>query len=320
MMRWSTRLAVALAIPLLVAGCGQKVERSAPAPGKPPTVEAPFEPEEEAPPAMERPPAANGPDETAAEAAAPRPVPAPGPAPAEEATPPPARGMTAGGAQAGTLPYCDIVEERIPAEECAMLQSVARGTGAFKTPERMRKGEQASVTLVVSRTAGSDAPSRALAGVAGREGRFAPAVGRFIEASLIAGPGLAVTIDPATPALQDLYASDQALWRWTLTAEETGRHDLTIRTRVMTKRADGSFAPRGSPFTDSRTVEVYVAGAAAIEAGAREADRALRAVVEPTGTLTTLLKALGGLVAAAGALWLAVKTFGRGKADPPPGS
>ncbi|MFN7174684.1 MAG: hypothetical protein ACK4MT_08275 [Thermaurantiacus tibetensis] len=154
----------------------------------------------------------------------------------------------------------------------------------------------------------------------GREGRFAPAVGRYIEASLLPGPGLAVAIDPATPALQDLYASDQALWRWTVTAEETGRHDLTNRTRVMTKRADGSFAPRGTPFTDSRTVEVYVAGTAAIEETAREADRAIKSVTEPTGALTTLLKALAGLVAAAGALWLALKTLGRGKADPPPGS
>ncbi len=214
--------------------------------------------------------------------------------------------------------WCAIVEERLPPAECALLAAVPRGTGAFKTPERMKRGESASVILAISREAGSSAPSEAIASAEGREGTFRPAVGRYIEAKLLPEPGLKVEPDPATPELQDLYAGTEGLWRWTITAEATGEHQLTLRTRVMTKLPDGSFAPRGQPFVDSRRIAVYVEGADAIVDKSKEADKALGALSGTTDNLTKLIGAITALVVAVGGLWLAFRRFGKPKADDKP--
>ncbi|MFQ3666156.1 MAG: hypothetical protein SNJ79_09045, partial [Sphingomonadaceae bacterium] len=280
------------------SGPGEPISARPPLAAPEPTPSPPSIPGREGPPVG--PPAVAPPPATGAPPASPSP---PGdPSPAEKAGP---DGRT----------WCAVVEERLPPEECAFLSSVARGTGAFRAPDRMRKDEVTSVTLAISRTAGSDAPSRALAGAPGTERRFAPAVGRFLKAELLASAGLAVTPDPKTPELQDLYASDEAFWRWTVMAKERGRHDLTIRTRVMTRLPDGSFAPRGEPFTDSRTVEVVVEGAAAVRARAEEASGLLEAVQAPTESLTRLLVAVAAAIAALGGVWLAIRNFGRKRPD-----
>jgi hypothetical protein len=216
------------------------------------------------------------------------------------------------------LAWCAIVEERLPPAECALLSAVPRGTGAFKAPERMKRGDSETVILAISREANSSAPSEAIARAEGREGTFRPAVGRYIEAKLLPEPGLKVEPDPATPELQDLYASTESLWRWTVTAEAAGEHQLTLRTRVMVKLPDGSFAPRGQPFVDSRQIAVYVEGADAIVDGTKEADKAIDALSGTTGNLTKLIGAVTALVVAVGGLWLAFRRFGKPKADDKP--
>ncbi|MGL6044290.1 MAG: hypothetical protein ACRC1J_10225 [Sandaracinobacteroides sp.] len=255
------------------------------------------------------------PSQTVAAATAP-PSPSPSPSPAPTIAPvPPAATAAAGDGRV----FCAIVEERLPPEDCAALAAVPRGTGAFKTPERMRRGESASVILAISRDAGSSSPSEAIAGAEGREGSFRPAVGRFIEAQLLPEPGLKVEIDPATPGLQDLFAGTDGLWRWTITAEATGEHQLTLRTRVMAKRPDGSFAPRGQPFVSTRQISVTVAGVDAVVDGAGAADKALGALGGTTENLTSLLGALSALIVAAGGLWFALRRFGKGGAKPTEG-
>lgn len=216
------------------------------------------------------------------------------------------------------LEWCAIIEERLPPAECAALAAVPRGAGAFKAPERMKRGDSETVILAISREAGSSAPSEAIASAEGREGTFRPAVGRFIEAKLLPEPGLKVEPDPATPELQDLYAGTEGLWRWTITAETTGEHQLTLRTRVMTRLADGSFAPRGQPFADSRRIAVYVEGADAIADRSKEADKALDALSGTTDNLTKLIGAITALVVAVGGLWLAFRRFGKPRVDDKP--
>jgi hypothetical protein len=221
-------------------------------------------------------------------------------------------------AAADGLVWCAIVEERLPPAECDVLAAVPRGTGAFKAPERMRRGDSETVILAISREADSSAPSQAIATAEGREGTFRPAVGRYIEAKLLPEPGLKIEPDPATPELQDLYAGTDSLWRWTITAEATGEHQLTLRTRVMTKLPDGSFAPKGRPFVDSRQIAVYVEGADAIVDSSKEADKALDALTGTTDSLTGLIGAITALIVAVGGLWLAFRRFGKPKADDKP--
>jgi hypothetical protein len=235
-------------------------------------------------------------------------LPESGSAPADVTAP--ATGSAETGA-AAALPWCPLVEERLPADECAALAAIPRGTGAFKTPERMRRGESSTVILAISREANSDAPAKAIAGAEGREGRFAPAVGRHIEAKLLAEPGLKVEPDPATPELQDLFAGSEGLWRWTITAEQKGEHQLTLRTRVMTKRPDGSFAPKGQAFSDTRRIAVEVEGVDSLVDGSTEANRAFEALTDSSDGLAKLVGALTALVVAIGGLWLAIRRFGK---------
>ena len=175
----------------------------------------------------------------------------------------------------------------------------------------MRRGESSTVILAISREANSDAPAKAIAGAEGREGRFAPAVGRYIEAKLLAEPGLKVEPDPATPELQDLFAGSEGLWRWTITAEQKGEHQLTLRTRVMTKRPDGSFAPKGQAFSDTRRIAVEVEGVDSLVDGSTEANRAFEALTDSSDGLAKLVGALTALVVAIGGLWLAIRRFGK---------
>jgi hypothetical protein len=214
----------------------------------------------------------------------------------------------------GSRVWCPALEERMSAEDCATLSAVARGTGAFKTPERIERGKHETVILAVSRVAGSTDPSAAIAGAEGVERRFAPAVGRYMEASLLSGPGLEIVIDPRTAELQDLGAGDGALWRWTITAVDPGTHELTIRTRVMTRLPDGSFTPRGSPYIDTRKVTVFVSTIDVIADNAENAGTVLTALSKPTENLSTLVGAIAALLAAIGGLWFAVRNFGK-KAD-----
>jgi hypothetical protein len=209
--------------------------------------------------------------------------------------------------------FCAIVEERLPPDECAALAAVSRGTGAYKTPERMERGESRSIVLAISREADSSAPAEAIADAAGREASFKPVVGRYIEATLLADPGLKVTPDAATPELQDLGASPAALWRWTITAEATGDHQLTLRTRVMKKQPDGSFIPRGAPFVGTRKINVYVEGGAALSDRMQAAGKTFEDATGTTNSFAKLVGALTALVIAVGGLWLAFRRFGKPK-------
>ncbi len=216
------------------------------------------------------------------------------------------------------LIHCAIVEERRTPEDCALLQQVVRGSAALKAPAAMLRGEQKSVHLAISRTAGSTAPTEALQDAPGVQHSFTPAVGRFIEARLIGDSGLEVTADPATPAVQDLGAGDGALWIWRVKAVDEGERTLTIQTRVMSRQPDGSFLPRGAIYTDTKNVRVTVGTGDVILDGISLFDRWLKALASPTESLTNLLISLGTLLGAVATLVAGIRTFGkraRGEAD-----
>ena len=158
-------------------------------------------------------------------------------------------------------------------------------------------------------------PVRALEGAPGVEHLFTPAVGRFIEAQLLGDSGLAVAADPATPAVQDLGAGDGGLWIWKVEALTEGQRTLTLRTRVMSRQQDGSFLPRGAPFTDTKTVMVTVSTGDRFTDNLGLFDRWLKALASPTESLTNLLTLLVTLIGAAGAVLAAVRAFGKRDSD-----
>ncbi|MCG2839909.1 hypothetical protein L6Q21_02790 [Sandaracinobacter sp. RS1-74] len=234
----------------------------------------------------------------ATDAASPAPD-APAPAP-----PPPVSGAPA---------YCPAVEEQLPPEECAALTQVQTGSGALKTPAQMLIGQPEVVTLALSREAGSSAPSDAVAGAPGVERPLAPAVGRWMEATLIPGPGLKASISPETPALQDLFASEDAYWQWTVEATEPGQRQLTLRTRVMVKGADGEFRPRGRGFTRQYPIDVAVSRREGVIRDLEKAGKDAGRVAETGGGWEKLFYALAALVIALGAVWAAIRGFGKTK-------
>lgn len=244
-------------------------------------------------------------------------LPAPAPPPDEFPTPAPDGPATHGRVPttAAPLPWCAAVEERLSAEECATLTQVQTGSGALKTPAQIMVGKAEVVTLALSRTTGSGAPSEAVAGAPGVERPLAPAVGRWMEATLIPGPGLKATISPDTPALQDLFASEDAYWQWTVEATEPGQRQLTLRTRVMVKGEDGEFRPRGRSFTRQYPIDVAVSRREGVIRDLEEAGKDAGRVAETGGGFEKLLYALAALVVAAGAIWAAVRGFGKREGD-----
>lgn len=229
------------------------------------------------------------------------PTPEPAPAPAQPVDP-------------DAPVHCPAVEEPLPPAECAALTQVQTGSGALKTPPQMTVGQPEVVTLALSRAAGSSAPSEALAGAPGVERPLAPAVGRWMEATIIAGPGLKATISPQTPELQDLFASEDAFWQWTVEATEPGARQLTLRTRVMVKGADGEFRPRGRGFTRQYPIDVRVSQREGVIRDIEQAGKDAGRIAETGDGWEKFFYALAALVVAIGAVWAAIRGFGKAKA------
>ena len=187
------------------------------------------------------------------------------------------------------------------------------GSGALKTPQQMTVDSPEVVTLALSRAPNSSAPSEAVAGASGVERSLAPAVGRWMEATIIAGPGLKATISPQTPELQDLFASEDAYWQWTVAASEPGARQLTLRTRVMMKGEDGEFHPRGRSFTRQYQINVNVSRKEGVLRDIEQAGKDAGRIAETGGGWEKLFYALAALVVAIGAVWAAIRGFGKAK-------
>lgn len=205
--------------------------------------------------------------------------------------------------------YCDALEEEVPAIVCQRATAVNRGVAGVKARPNMVLGQVQVVRLVVSRGGDRQAVTDELGGRDAMFREFRLATGRYMEARLTADGGLEIT--PEDWVRRDLGAGDLDDWAWQVKAVAEGRHQVTLRTRVMKQVEDGRFIPRRGRESEPQYVDVTITPGQDFEQRIGIFTRWLDAISAPAESLTNLLTLLTTLLAAAGGLWAAIRAFGR---------
>lgn len=204
--------------------------------------------------------------------------------------------------------FCAAIEEPASPEDCARFEQLrgrlADGAAAFNAPATVKRGDTVRIRLAADRDATSSAPADAVDALSGDTVRIQTKVGRYMRAEL-SGDGFRIAA--LTPAAQDLFTSNAAVWEWDATAVTGGRHVLSLKTWVETRGPDGTMRPRWLKVED-RPVTVAVTWPMRLSDG-------VEATVGWLGRGTNLLKALAALIVAAGGLWLAIRQFGKPPKD-----
>jgi hypothetical protein len=211
---------------------------------------------------------------------------------------------SANSAAADPVTYCPRLDEQVPASTCAWFTDIKKhlpgGTGVFNPPQRMYRGE--TETVEFSLVAGSDdAPAEAQVETAGRNVQHVETPITPRMAAELKGEGF--RIEPAGRQEQDLGAAGSGYWSWQVTALPGQRHFLVLRAFAFAK-GPGKAPRQVWAETLHREVTVPI----------RTRDRVSDFVDSSTswfGRLSIWLKALAGLIVAAGAVWAAIRYFGK---------
>jgi hypothetical protein len=116
-------------------------------------------------------------------------------------------------------------------------------------------------------------------------------------AAELSGEGFDIVVK--SPREQDVFPDSQTSWEWSVTPHVKGMHTLTLKTIVEAEFSDHKrFALRS--LTTNKTIEVTVTPMGIVSDFFDDAVIWLRKT-------ENLLKAVGGLVAAAMAIWLTLR-------------
>lgn len=196
--------------------------------------------------------------------------------------------------------FCEVVGENVTPSQCRAFEeawaTLKQGVGAISKPERMRRGETATVALVLGR--GSDTRGTGgdrLRDLLGREPdeTFKTRVGRRMAAQL-SGDGF--KIEPAGLVTKDLFLGEGQIWEWKVTALKGPRHALRLSAYAVIP------SPDGLKENLLRTVQLSIP----VELTWQQR---LEDATESLSVLEKLLLGLAALVAAGAGLWAALKKF-----------
>ena len=196
--------------------------------------------------------------------------------------------------------FCEVVGETMTPSQCRAFEeawaTLKQGVGAISKPERMRRGETATVALVLGR--GSDTRGTGgdrLRDLLGREPdeTFKTRVGRRMAAQL---SGNGFKIEPAGLVTKDLFLGEGQIWEWKVTALKGPRHALRLSAYAVIP------SPDGLKENLLRTVQLSIP----VELTWQQR---LEDATESLSVLEKLLLGLAALVAAGAGLWAALKKF-----------
>ncbi|MEO6218475.1 MAG: hypothetical protein ABIO86_20785 [Sphingomonas sp.] len=227
---------------------------------------------------------------------------------ADPAPPPPPPATTP--APAPGESWCDAADDNVSPAECARLtgfvQHLKIGEAGINAPETMYVGDTDQLTFAITNNPTANPVGDVLGGTPTET--MPVKVTRRMAAELT---GVGFDIKPAGNQARDLSATGGAFWSWTITAQPGASHKLDLSVYVNSARAN---EPPELHLVRvlHRNIKVKVRIGDRVDKGIK------RATDQSTG-LTTLMKALLGLVVAAGALWAAIRTFGKkSKPEDPP--
>jgi hypothetical protein len=195
---------------------------------------------------------------------------------------------------------CPALGRRETRATCAAAGYLTDAAAAFNVPSPMARGETYRIRLAIERDADQARAVAAVDALPGETRAFGTKSGRFMRATL-SGRNFEVT--PLSPEQQDLFASDLGIWEWDVKPTAGGAQTLSLRTFVEAPDSDGKLRPAATQIED-REIRVTVT----------LWDDVGDAMTASEGWMKrgeNWLIALAALIAALGAVWLAVRRFGR---------
>lgn len=224
----------------------------------------------------------------------------------------PENGST-GNAAAGEDTYCPAVDYATSAAQCRRFTeekaTLEAGLGVFNTPSEMVVGESRDLVLGVGKKADAAEVHESVGGNAAQHVEVRTPVGHFMTATL-SGGGFDIT--PEGPQPKTLAADRSEVWQWRITAKEAGPQKLLLTISVDATAPDGSRS-RYDLARKPIDINVKVTDAQRRDARAKALEDKLRRGTGVMGALEKWLIALAAVVVALGGVWIAVRTFGKGK-------
>ena len=210
-------------------------------------------------------------------------------------------------------PWCAAADDNVTPADCTRLtdfvQHLKIGEAGINAPASMYVGDTDQLTFAIT----NDPAANPVSDVLGTQPteKMPVKVTRRMAAELT-GVGFGIT--PAGNQARDLSATGGAFWSWTIAAQPGANHKLDLSVYVNSAAAN---APPELHLVRVLHKDIKVK----VRLGDR-LDTDLKNATDKSNALSTLLKALLGLVIAAGALWAGIKAFGKkpekdASGDPP---
>lgn len=210
--------------------------------------------------------------------------------------------------------YCPAVDYTTSAAQCRRFTqekaTLDAGLGVFNPPKEMVVGESRDLVLAVGKKADAAEIHESVGGNESQHVEVRTPVGHFMTATLTGG---GFDIAPQGPQQKTLAADRSEAWQWRITAKAAGPQKLLLTISVDATAPDGS---RSRYDLARKPIDIDVA---VTEAQRRE--NRTKALEEKIGhgarvlsALEKWLIALAAVVVAAGGVWIAIRTFGKGKA------
>ncbi|MBC9031532.1 hypothetical protein IAG41_03925 [Sphingomonas sp. JC676] len=214
---------------------------------------------------------------------------------------------------AGEDAYCPAVDYATSAAQCRRFTeekaTLEAGLGVFNAPSEMVVGESRDLVLGVGKKADAAEVHESVGGNATQHVEVRTPIGHLMTATL-SGGGFDIT--PAGPQPKTLAADRSEVWQWRITAKEAGPQKLLLTISVDATAADGSRS-RYDLARKPIDINVAVTDAQRRDARAKALEDKLRRGTGVMGALEKWLIALAAVVVALGGVWIAVRTFGKGK-------
>jgi hypothetical protein len=218
-----------------------------------------------------------------------------------------------GNAAAEEDAYCPAVDYATSAAQCRRFTeekaTLEAGLGVFNAPSEMVVGESRDLVLGVGRKADAAEVHESVGGNAAQHVEVRTPVGHFMTATL-SGGGFDIT--PEGPQPKTLAADRSEVWQWRITAKEAGLQKLLLTISVDATAPDGSRS-RYDLARKPIDINVKVTDAQRRDARAKALEDKLRRGTGVMGALEKWLIALAAVLVALGGVWIAVRTFGKGK-------
>jgi hypothetical protein len=201
--------------------------------------------------------------------------------------------------------------KRMSVGECSTYEAFANGLPngnlGFNVPQIMTLGQKVDLPFSIALT---QARADELAGRAGATIEQSPLkVSRYMVATMNGGAAFEIT--PAGPRLLELASDSEVSWTWTVVPKLLGTQTLSVSVAAMMEDEDG----KPTVLVRSQSTGPKVIKIVAVPL---TWDEKIVKLLNSSGlvfdSLAKWLGLLGGVIGAAGAVWVAVRKFGKSSA------